>query len=49
MAAPAIVNTVALTLLHRGSPMAELILVAFLSFLALFAIVIDRRSFLIAA
>ena len=48
IAAPAIVNTVALTLFTDGSPTAQLILVAFLSFLAIFAVVIDRRSFLVA-
>ncbi|MCR9149794.1 MAG: hypothetical protein NXH83_06440 [Rhodobacteraceae bacterium] len=48
VAAPAIVNTVALTLFSDGSATAQLALVAFLSFLALFAVVIDRRSFLIA-
>ena len=48
IAAPAIVNTVALTLFTDGSPGALLILLAFLAFLALFAVVIDRRSFLVA-
>jgi len=48
IAAPAIVNTVALTLFTDGSPVAQLMLLAFLSFLAVFAVVIDRRSFLVA-
>ena len=48
VAAPAIVNTIALTLFTDGSADAQLLLVAFLAFLALFAVVIDRRSFLIA-
>lgn len=46
VAAPALVNTVALTLLERD---AELLLLAFLALFAVVAIVIDRRSFLIAA
>ncbi|MEM9248285.1 MAG: hypothetical protein AAGB05_06250 [Pseudomonadota bacterium] len=48
IAAPAIVNTVALTLFTEGTAMAQLILVGFLAFLALLAVVIDRRSFLVA-
>lgn len=48
IAAPAIVNTVALTLFTEGTATAQLILVGFLSFLALLAVVIDRRSFLVA-
>ncbi len=49
VAAPAIVNTVALTLITSEAPGARLALVVFLGALALVAIVIDRRSFLIAA
>ena len=49
VAAPALVNTIALSLLENGSGTATLLLVAFLSLMAVVAIVIDRRSFLIAA
>ena len=49
VAAPALVNTIALSLLAQESPMADVILLAVLAFFALVAIVIDRRSFLIAA
>jgi hypothetical protein len=48
VAAPAIVNTVALTLFTDGSPAAQAWLVAFLALMAVFAVVIDRRSFLVA-
>lgn len=48
VAAPAIVNTVALTLFDNGSALALGALVAFLAVMALFAVVIDRRSFLVA-
>lgn len=48
VAAPAIVNTVALNLLDKGSPAAQGLLVAFLLVIALIAIVIDRRSFLVS-
>lgn len=48
VAAPALVNTVALTLLSRTGATADLALLAFLLLIALVAIVIDRRSFLIA-
>lgn len=48
IAAPAIVNTVALTLFVRDTTGALVALVAFLGIMAAFAIVIDRRSFLIA-
>lgn len=48
IAAPAIVNTVALTLFEAGTVAAQLVLVAFLAAIAFFAIVIDRRSFLVA-
>ena len=48
VSAPAIVNTVALTLFEAGSTWAQLILLVFLAIMALFAVVIDRRSFLVA-
>ncbi len=48
VAAPAIVNTVALNLLEKGTPLAQGLLVAFLLGIALVAIVIDRRSFLVS-
>lgn len=48
IAAPAIINTVALSLFEAGSTGALAILVAFLALMALFAIIIDRRSFLVA-
>jgi len=48
VAAPAIVNTVALTLFTDGTERSQYGLVAFLSAMALFAVVIDRRSFLVA-
>jgi hypothetical protein len=48
VAAPALVNTVALTLLAEGTAQANLLLALFLALIALVAIVIDRRSFLIA-
>lgn len=48
-AAPAIVNTVALTLLRGETPATVGALAGFLTLLALVAVVIDRRSFLIAA
>ncbi|MEO8532034.1 MAG: hypothetical protein ABI459_12460, partial [Deltaproteobacteria bacterium] len=49
VAAPAIVNSVALSLLASESSLARTALVAFLGLIALVAIVIDRRSFLMAA
>ena len=49
VAAPAIANTVALTLLERGDAVAHAALLAFLAAISVVAIVIDRRSFLIAA
>ncbi|SHJ04272.1 hypothetical protein [Wenxinia saemankumensis] len=49
VAAPALVNTVALTLLSRETPAANMMLFAVLVVFALVAVVIDRRSFLIAA
>lgn len=47
MAAPAIINTVALRLLDHGQ-MGQLLLLAVLLGLALVAIVVDRRSFLVS-
>ena len=47
-AAPAIVNTVALRLLADGSAAAQAGLLAFLLLIAVVAVVIDRRSFLIS-
>jgi hypothetical protein len=49
VAAPALVNTIALTLLAQGGGTANLALLAVLLVFALVAIIIDRRSFLIAA
>lgn len=49
VAAPALVNTIALSLLERGSGGSQLLLLACLLLFALIAIIIDRRSFLIAA
>jgi hypothetical protein len=47
IAAPALVNTVALSLLLGGSGSNNALLMAFLALIALVAIIIDRRSFLI--
>ena len=49
VAAPALVNTIALSLLERGTSDANMTLMAVLVAFALVAIIIDRRSFLIAA
>jgi hypothetical protein len=49
VAAPALVNTVALSLLSTGTALSNALLAAVLCIVALIAIVIDRRSFLIAA
>ncbi|MEL7026919.1 MAG: hypothetical protein AAGO57_06790, partial [Pseudomonadota bacterium] len=49
VAAPALVNTIALTMLERQSAAANASLVAILCVFALVAIIIDRRSFLLAA
>lgn len=49
VAAPALVNTIALTLLDQGGTGSNIGLMAFLAVFALIAIIIDRRSFLIAA
>lgn len=48
VAAPAIINTVALTLLDAENLGSNVLLLAFLLLIALIAIVIDRRSFLMA-
>lgn len=48
VAAPALVNTIALTLLDQGTGASNVILLAVLTLFAVVAIVIDRRSFLIA-
>ena len=49
VAAPALVNTIALTLLERDSNGANALLLLILAVFAIIAIIIDRRSFLIAA
>ncbi|SFS19820.1 hypothetical protein [Yoonia litorea] len=49
VAAPALVNTVALSLISQDTAFSNLILLGVLSLFAIVAIVIDRRSFLIAA
>lgn len=49
VAAPALVNTLALSLLETDSAAANGLLMGVLAFFALVAIVIDRRSFLLAA
>lgn len=49
VAAPALVNTLALTLLSQDSFFGNVMLVALLIVFAFVAIIIDRRSFLIAA
>lgn len=48
VAAPMLVNTIALTLLARESGSANVLLLMILALLTIVAIVIDRRSFLIA-
>lgn len=48
ISAPAIVNTVALTLFSLESIGAQLVLFAFVAALALVAVIIDRRSFLVS-
>jgi hypothetical protein len=48
IAAPAIVNTVALTLFDAGTAPAQLLLTAFVAAMAVFAVMIDRRSFLVS-
>jgi hypothetical protein len=49
VAAPALVNTLALSLLDSDTTGANMLLLAVLTLFAIVAIVIDRRSFLIAA
>ena len=49
VAAPALVNTMALSLLDQDNGGSNMILLAVLLLFAIVAIVIDRRSFLIAA
>ncbi|WP_264211770.1 hypothetical protein [Leisingera thetidis] len=49
VAAPALVNTIALSLLNAGTPEANMLLMGVLLLFAVTAIIIDRRSFLIAA
>ena len=48
VAAPALVNTVALSLLESDTATADAWLIGFLALIALVAMIIDRRSFLIA-
>lgn len=48
IAAPAIVNTIALTLFLNGTTLSYVVLTVFLVLLAAFSLTIDRRSFLIA-
>ncbi len=49
IAAPALVNTIALSLLQNDTTVANLMLLGILLLFAIVAILIDRRSFLIAA
>ena len=48
VSAPAIVNTVALTLFESDAPAGRPVLLSFLAVMALIAVIIDRRSFLVA-
>lgn len=48
VAAPAITNTIALTLFQADTVRAQIALLAFVLAMALFSVVIDRRSFLIS-
>jgi len=48
IAAPAIVNTVALTLFQNSDAGAKIALVLFVALMAVFAVIIDRRSFLVS-
>lgn len=48
LAAPAIVNTVALTLFTDDTVSSQALLVLFIGVMAIFAVAIDRRSFLVA-
>jgi hypothetical protein len=49
VAAPALINTIALSLMDRGDSTGQFLLLAVMIGFAIVAIVIDRRSFLIAA
>lgn len=49
VAAPALINTIALSFLERDTQIANISLLGILGIFALIAIIIDRRSFLIAA
>ncbi|MEX0340171.1 MAG: hypothetical protein AB3N11_14160 [Arenibacterium sp.] len=49
VAAPALINTIALTLFQQNTANANMILAAILFVIALIAVIIDRRSFLITA
>ena len=49
LAAPAIVNTVAMSLFNSGIPAASALLIITVLAIALLALVIDRRSFLVSA
>lgn len=48
IAAPAVVNTVALSLFDLGTATAQLLVVVFVTAMAVFAVAIDRRSFLVS-
>ncbi len=48
IAAPAIVSTIALTLFESGGVAGQIILLALLAAMAIFAMIIDRRCFLVA-
>jgi len=48
ISAPAIVNTIALTLFQNPHAGAQLALILFIALMAVFAVVIDRRSFLVS-
>jgi hypothetical protein len=48
IAAPAIVNTIALTLFDSGTIPAQIGLAAFIALMAVIAVIIDRRSFLVS-
>ena len=49
VAAPMIINTVALSLLDQGTPQALVMILVWMGLFALIAVVVDRRSFLLAA
>jgi len=48
LAAPTIVNAIGLSLFNSAGPIAMLLLVLFLILISLFAIIVDRRSFLMS-